>query len=301
MYEGYGQGYASQMTPFQMAMIISAAANLEGKLMKPKIELDRAPEMFSQVLTREQASEVRRIMNMVTEGGTATGAMSLVKAAGIRSGGKTGTAIFVVRRDAPGLRLAREIRTLDGAPHGEFELANVEVPDADVIGEIGQGLPRALEEITALRLRAAATACGAARWTLDYALAQARRPHRTGVPLGDREQVQAMLGQCAMDLFAARAGLYAAARAAESGADAEVEVAMAKAVATEAVAHIVDRAMQLSGGAAVVEGHPLARLYRRVRSWRIAEGTTEILRLTVARRLLAPDSAAKGEQSHASE
>jgi alkylation response protein AidB-like acyl-CoA dehydrogenase len=216
-------------------------------------------------------------------------------------GGKTGTAVFVVRREAPGVRLARDIRTLDGAPHGEFELANVAVPDGDVIGEIGQGLPRALESITALRLRAAATACGAAQWTLDYALAQARRPHRTGVPLGDREQVQAMLGQSAMDLFAARAGLYAAARAAESGGDAEVDVAMAKAVATEAVARIVDRAMQLSGGAAVIEGHPLARLYRRIRSWRIAEGTTEILRLTVARRLLAPDATAKGEQSHASE
>jgi cell division protein FtsI/penicillin-binding protein 2 len=92
MYEGYGQGYASQMTPFQMALVISAAANLEGKLMKPKLEADRAPEMFSQVLTREQASEIRRIMNMVTEGGTATGAMAPVKAAGIRSGGKTGTA-----------------------------------------------------------------------------------------------------------------------------------------------------------------------------------------------------------------
>jgi cell division protein FtsI/penicillin-binding protein 2 len=92
MYEGYGQGYASQMTPFQMALIISAAANLEGKLMKPKIEADRAPEMFSQVLARDQATEIRRIMNMVTEGGTATAAMAPVKAAGIRSGGKTGTA-----------------------------------------------------------------------------------------------------------------------------------------------------------------------------------------------------------------
>ena len=92
MYEGYGQGYASQMTPFQMALVISAAANLEGKLMKPKIETDRPPEMFSQVLTREQASQIRGIMNMVTEGGTATGAMAAVKAAGIRSGGKTGTA-----------------------------------------------------------------------------------------------------------------------------------------------------------------------------------------------------------------
>lgn len=216
-------------------------------------------------------------------------------------GGKTGTAIFPVRRDAPGVRLARDIRTLDGAPHGEFELAHVEVPAADVIGEIGEGVPRALESITALRLRAAATACGAARWTLDYALAQARRPHRSGMPLGEREQVQAMLGQSAMDLFAARAALYAAARAAESGGEAETEVAMAKAVATEAVAHIVDRAMQLSGGAAVVEGHPLARLYRRIRSWRIAEGTTEILRLTVARHLLAPDPAAKGDSSHASQ
>jgi peptidoglycan glycosyltransferase len=92
MYEGYGQGYASQMTPFQMALIISAAANLEGKLMRPKIELDRPPEMFSQVLTRDQANEIRRIMNMVTEGGTGTSAMAPVKAAGIRSGGKTGTA-----------------------------------------------------------------------------------------------------------------------------------------------------------------------------------------------------------------
>ncbi len=92
MYEGYGQGYASQMTPFQMALIISAAANLEGRLMKPKIELDRPPEVLNRVLTSQQALTIRGIMNMVTEGGTGTGAMGPVKAAGIRSGGKTGTA-----------------------------------------------------------------------------------------------------------------------------------------------------------------------------------------------------------------
>ena len=92
MYEGYGQGYASQMTPFQMALIISAAANLDGRLMKPKIEADRPPEVLNQVLTRDQAAEIRHIMNLVTEGGTGTGAMAPVRAAGIRSGGKTGTA-----------------------------------------------------------------------------------------------------------------------------------------------------------------------------------------------------------------
>ena len=97
MYEGYGQGYASQMTPFQMAMLISVAANLDGRLMKPKIEMDRPPEMFSQVLTRDQAEKIRHIMNLVTEGGTGTGAMAPVMAAGIRSGGKTGTA----QKDVP--------------------------------------------------------------------------------------------------------------------------------------------------------------------------------------------------------
>jgi alkylation response protein AidB-like acyl-CoA dehydrogenase len=202
-------------------------------------------------------------------------------------GGPTGSAVFIVARGAPGVTLRRELRTLDGGLHGEFELRSVLAPPADVMGEIGAGLPRALENITGLRLGVAATACGAGIWTLEHTLAQVDQPHRSGTPLAEREQVQAMIAESATDLFAARAALYAAARAAEAGEDVEIEVAMAKSLATEAVARIVDRAIQLTGGAAVVEGHPLARLYRQVRGWRIAEGTTEILRLTVARGLLA--------------
>ena len=248
---------------------------------------------------RGDAFVVTGVKSFVTGGPQADLLLTVAKVTD-NPGGKTGTAVLVVRSDAPGVALVSEIRTLDGGLHGEFELKNVEVPAADQIGEIGQGLPKALESITALRLRAAAAACGTARWTLDYALEQARRPHRTGAPLGEREQVQAMLGQSAMDLFAARGALYAAACAGEAG-HAETEVAMAKAIATEAVARIVDRAMQLSGGAAVVEGHPLARLYRRIRAWRIAEGTTEILRLTVARGLLAADPRPQGDRSDASQ
>ncbi|MBA4121062.1 MAG: hypothetical protein H0X72_01185 [Acidobacteria bacterium] len=92
--EGMGQGYAGQMTPFQMALIAAAPANMEGKLMKPKIEMDLPPQMFSQVLSPPQAAQVREIMALVTEGGggTATRVFANVRAAGIRSGGKTGTA-----------------------------------------------------------------------------------------------------------------------------------------------------------------------------------------------------------------
>ncbi len=211
------------------------------------------------------------------------------------AGGATGSAVFVVRRDAPGLTLRRELRTLDGGLHGEFAYEGVLVAADDMIGEIGQGLPRALEDITGMRLSVAASACGAGRWTLDYTLAQIDQPHRTGRPLAEREQVQAMLAESATDLYAARSALYATARAAEDGAGSDVEAAMAKVLATEAVARIVDRAIQLTGGAAVVEGHPLARLYRQIRAWRIAEGTTEILRLTIARGLLA--RRAEGERS----
>jgi len=203
------------------------------------------------------------------------------------AGASQGTAVLVIPRAAAGVTLRRTLATLDGAIHGEFELRDVRVPAADMIGEVGQGLPRALEDIAATRLRMAATACGAARWTLDWVLGQADRPHRSGTPLAEREQVQAMLAESALDLFSARSAVYAAARRAESGEPADVETAMAKALATEAVARVVDRAIQLTGGAAVVAGHPLERLYRRIRSWRIAEGTTEVLRLIIARGLLA--------------
>jgi cell division protein FtsI/penicillin-binding protein 2 len=95
---GYGQGYAGQMTPFQMALAASAIANMEGKLMKPKMEFDRPPELFKQVMTPQVAATLRGIMGLVTGGpsGTARGVFAPVKAAGINTGGKTGTAQKVV-------------------------------------------------------------------------------------------------------------------------------------------------------------------------------------------------------------
>ncbi|HWN11823.1 MAG TPA: penicillin-binding transpeptidase domain-containing protein [Pyrinomonadaceae bacterium] len=95
---GYGQGYAGQMTPLQMALAAAAIGNMEGKLMKPRIEYDRAPEVFNQVINPQAAATMRGIMGLVTGGasGTARGVFAPVKAAGITTGGKTGTAQKVV-------------------------------------------------------------------------------------------------------------------------------------------------------------------------------------------------------------
>lgn len=95
---GYGQGYAGQMTPFQMALAAATVGNMEGKLMKPKIEFNLAPQVFNQVVTAATAARLRQIMGLVTGGasGTARGVFAPVKMAGINTGGKTGTAQKVV-------------------------------------------------------------------------------------------------------------------------------------------------------------------------------------------------------------
>jgi penicillin-binding protein A len=92
--EGMGQGLASQMTPFQMALIAATPGNMQGRLMKPKIEYDIQPQVFNQVLTPQQAAEVRDIMSTVTEesGGTGGAVRTALAGTNIIAGGKTGTA-----------------------------------------------------------------------------------------------------------------------------------------------------------------------------------------------------------------
>ncbi|MGI8813460.1 MAG: penicillin-binding transpeptidase domain-containing protein [Pyrinomonadaceae bacterium] len=92
--EGMGQGYAGQMTPFQMALLAAIPGNMDGDLMKPRIEADQPPQPFAQVLSPQQAAQIRGIMATVTEesGGTGTVLAAKLAGTGIRTGGKTGTA-----------------------------------------------------------------------------------------------------------------------------------------------------------------------------------------------------------------
>ncbi len=124
--EGFGQGYAGQQTPFQMALFASTIANLQGKLMKPKIEEDRAPEVFNQVVSPQQAEEMRKVMRSVTEGGTGTSAMAPAKAAGVNTGGKTGTAQknipeYDPKTGAPRTRIVQQKDPKTGAVIRQYE------------------------------------------------------------------------------------------------------------------------------------------------------------------------------------
>ncbi len=96
--EGYGQGYASQMTPFQMALIASIPANMSGNLMKPKIEADIPSQVFNPIISAQQAAYIRETMSGVTEepGGTARALFASRMDKDVRVGGKTGTAEKIV-------------------------------------------------------------------------------------------------------------------------------------------------------------------------------------------------------------
>lgn len=204
-----------------------------------------------------------------------------------------GTALLVVDHGAPGVEQGEVGTSIDGATHCPFAFTETPVPESRLLGSIGDGLPRALANIDQMRLSAAAQAVGMSRWANRATLKRIEGPHRSGSPLAEREQVQAIFADSVAETYSARAVLYRAAAALESGAvNASVEAAIAKWTATETLGRVVDRSIQLHGAQALLRGHPLERLLRVARSLRIAEGPTELLRLTVARGFRAAGSEA---------
>ncbi len=161
------------------------------------------------------------------------------------------------------------------------------VPQTNLIGKIGEGLPRALRKISDVRLAMSAVATGIALWTVEFTAEHLLQPHRSGTPLGEHEAIRLRFADMRIDTYASRSMLYRTARLAESGAESNEdvvnEVLATKIFTTEAVGRVVDSAVQLVGGQALIEGHPLEKLYRRVRSMRLAEGANDLLRLNLSK------------------
>ena len=195
-----------------------------------------------------------------------------------------GTAMVVIDRESPGLTIEREFRSLEGGDHVAICFEAVRVPSWHLVGEVGEGMPRALRNISNVRMSVAAQASGLARWSVNFAENHITSAHRTGQRLADREGVRLRYADMRIGAYAMRSMLYRTARLVEEdGDDAMNEVMATKVFCTEQVGQIVDQAVQLCGGGSLIEGHPLERLYREVRSMRFVEGASDILRINIAR------------------
>ena len=198
-------------------------------------------------------------------------------------GSKAGTAMVVIDRLAPGVVIDRTFESMDGSSHVSMRFDQVRVPLEQLIGKVGEGMPRALGNIGNVRLMVSAQAVGICLWVIDFVEQHLKAPHRTGTPLGDREGVRLRFADMRIATWAARSTLYRTARFVDGGENAVNEVMATKVFCTETAGQVVDMGVQLAGGQALVRGHPLELLYRQVRALRLVEGASDLLRLNLAR------------------
>jgi acyl-CoA dehydrogenase len=193
---------------------------------------------------------------------------------------------FVVERGELAAGAISPIEVIAPHPLGSVDLGEVEIPAWRRLGRAGEGYSLAMRTLDLFRASVGAAACGLAWRALDEAVAHARRRVQFGRPLSSFQAIRMKLADMATALEASRALVYNVASRYDRGLSVSQEAAMAKLMATESAQRIIDEALQIHGGLGVVKGTPVERLYREIRPLRIYEGTSEILKLIIASKLL---------------
>jgi len=221
------------------------------------------------------------------EGGAFAIVMARTEATGEFGAGAT---MFLTPLDATGVRVGPGIGTIEAAiagghPHVVFD--GVFVPDADVLGQPGEGFRYAQVRLGPARLTHCMRWLGLARRAHDIALDRAANRQLFGARLGDLGLAQALIAESVIDLETTDALIDKAARVLEADPRAGAALSsVAKVHASEAVYRVIDRAVQLCGGDGVSSGLPLIQYLNEVRPFRIYDGSSETHRWAIARRAM---------------
>ena len=157
------------------------------------------------------------------------------------------------------------------------------VPEENLIGEEGKAFHYAMEFLGNERLTMASFSIGMAELANRLAKQYAKDRIASGKPIIENQAIQWMIADNETELYAGRAMTYDAAQRADAGENVFKEISMAKLYCTEMVGRVVDRAVQIFGGAGYMKGNTVERLYRLCRVMRIAGGSSEIQRMIIAR------------------
>lgn len=206
---------------------------------------------------------------------------------------KYGPTMFLVDQDNPGLTVGRRIRTLDHSNpggHSEVVFDHCAVPADAVLGEVGRGLEYAQARLAPSRLTFCMNWLGLAVRAHEMTARHINHREAFGVAIAEHGMAQAQVADSEIDITAARgliqhtATLIDAQGATSSAA--RHAAAIAKTFVSEAVWRVLDRAVQLHGGLGVCEDQFVARFLVEARAFRIYEGPSEVLRWSIARRVL---------------
>jgi acyl-CoA dehydrogenase len=197
---------------------------------------------------------------------------------------------FIVQKDNPGLHISRRFRKMGwrGYHLAAFSLDQCEVPEDAVLGKVGGGFATVIRSVNETRISVGGRCVGMAVDLLERARDWSLDRTTFGTKLANHQAIQFKLADIDVELDAARLLTAKAAILYDRG-DPEVRImaARAKLYATEMLGRAADNAVQIFGGAGYMCDLPIERIYRDARAYRIGEGTSEMLRIQIARHVLS--------------
>lgn len=201
-----------------------------------------------------------------------------------------GVSCFLIDRGTPGMRLGQSFELMSPDRPWELVFDDVLVPVSQMVGEHGKGWELARGFLDVGRLIHGPKAIGRAERALELAIAYAKQRTTFGEPLANRQAIQWMIADSAVELNAARLMTYHAAWKADQGMNFHVEASQIKLYADDMYLRVVDRAIQIHGGIGLSRELPLELMFRDARSRTITEGSSEMQRIIIARELLSGKS-----------
>jgi len=225
----------------------------------------------------------------VTNGGRAGLLLVLAKTDAAAEPPKKGISLFLVDKTTQGVRQGS---TFHKMAFGQVDTVEIlldaaEVPASALLGETaGRGLPQLFDGLEVGRIAIAASAVGLAADALNEARRYAAERRAFGVTIDRHQAVQLRLADMATRLVAARLITREAAKVKASGARADMISGMAKLFASEACSAITDDALRIHGGYGYIADYPVERLHREAPLYIVGEGTNDIQKLVIARRIL---------------
>ena len=202
--------------------------------------------------------------------------------------GYKGISAFAVERAFKGFAVGKKEDKLGirASSTCELILDGCEVPEANVIGEVGVGYKVAIETLNTGRIGIGAQMIGVARGALTAALKYAKERKQFGRPIGEFQAVQFQLAQAATELEAARLMVYNAARLETAGEPYTTQAAMAKLFASQVAERVTSLAVELFGGYGYTKAYPVEKFYRDAKIGTIYEGKSNMQLNTIAKQLL---------------
>ena len=222
-------------------------------------------------------------------GAGSTDVLIVMARTGEPGSGAAGISAFAVPADAPGISYGKKEEKMgwNSQPTRTISFDQVRVPAHNLLGQEGDGFRIAMKGLDGGRINIATCSIGAAQGALNAAQRYLHERRQFGRPLADFQALQFKLADMATELVAARQMVRLAASKLDAGhADASVYCAMAKRFATDVGFEVCNQALQIHGGYGYIREYPLERLLRDARVHQILEGTNEIMRVIVARRML---------------